>query len=103
MNSEYFELAYRRAILCRVVGLLKKDFTTALGNDEASEVIVCEDVIQSYAEVPEEEVVKFIAKLEVEESQLKEELSKFEFVRKAPKAEEAPHPGKKSSRRSRRA
>lgn len=93
-NPAYAHLAYRKAIIGRVVQFLSDEFL-ARSSDEAKDVLLCEDVFREDSEIPEETIEEYIEELQMKEQALQFELAKFEFVKRgdddavANKAEEA--------------
>lgn len=80
-NPAYAYLAYRRAIMLATINHLRETYTTINGTDPKG-TIVCEEVFQADAEVPNDEILQFIEELQEREAHLKLEMNKFEFIKK---------------------
>lgn len=87
-NPAYAHLAYRRSILRAAVALLQQKYTPINGEDP--ERIICEEVFQADAEVPEEEINQFVEELQEKEAFLGLEMKRFEFVRQDNGKEQEP-------------
>lgn len=80
-NPAYAHLAYRKAVLGRVVQFLSDEFL-ARTSDEPKDVVLCEDVFRDDSEVPMGNIEEYIEELQQEEESLRLELSRFEFVKR---------------------
>jgi hypothetical protein len=80
-NPAFAHLAYRRSIVVALVDELRENYM-ALSGDEPKKSIICPDVLQEDATVPEDEYLNVIEELELEAENLRLELMKFQFTKK---------------------
>ena len=80
-NAVYKELAYRKAILRWNINCLMNNVVGASGSPP-KETIICEDVFEVDREVDQDHVMDFIEELQLEEAQVRLEMSQFAFGKK---------------------
>lgn len=80
-NAAYKELAYRKALLRYTVNLLMTNVVGVNGSPP-KETIICEDVFEVDREVDQDHVLGFTEELQLEESQVRLEMSQFGFGKK---------------------
>jgi hypothetical protein len=80
-NPAYAYLAYRRAIIQQQIHYLQSQYTSVDGT-EPKDRMICEEVFQSDAEVPEREIIQFIEELQEKDAHLGLEMNKFEFTKR---------------------
>jgi hypothetical protein len=79
-NPAYAHIAYQKAMTKETIAFLE---TRYLGVDGSTpKPAFCEDVFQSDAEIPQEEILHFVRRLQQQEADLGLELQKFEFTRR---------------------
>lgn len=81
---EYAQLAYKRTIISALRHFLGEHVSSEM---PASKELLCEEVLASDREVPEEAFLDVIEDMEKEEQILRVQMTQFEFVRKERKAE----------------
>lgn len=80
-NPAFAHLAYRRSIVVALVDELRENYM-ALSGDNPKKSIICPDVLQEDATVPEDEYLSVIEELELEAETLRLELMKFQFTKR---------------------
>jgi hypothetical protein len=77
-NPAYSYLAYRRAVIQHVVHLLVRDYTAPTGQEPAQH-IYSDEVMRGDAEVPVNDIIRYIEELQQIDAELLLEMNKFEF------------------------
>lgn len=80
-NAAYKELAYRKALLRHTISLLMNRAVGSNGNPPV-DTIICEDVFEVDKEVDQDHILDFIEELQLEEAQVRLEMSQFAFGKK---------------------
>ena len=89
MNSEYIQLSYERGVLQALIRLSKDHFLKGDGDQPPRARVICEELPQTRGEVPQEEVLRVIHKLERMAQARELELSRFTMVKADYNEEEA--------------
>lgn len=80
LSEEYRNLAYKKALLNHLIQHVTA--TLCAHGGTAEQVVICGDVPGDYKEVSQEAVQKMLDSLNMQEAEVRVELSKFEIRRK---------------------
>lgn len=81
LDEHYMELAYKKAIIQRVIFFLKHTCLPEMG-EAPKEQIICEDVIYSNRIVPPAPITDLMDDLQESKKAIQLELDKYRFIRK---------------------
>jgi len=77
--KEYAQLAYRRSILSATQRFIQEHLSSEVPPERE---LLCEEVLASDREVPEEAFLEYLEQIQREEQSIRLQMSQFEFVRK---------------------
>ena len=78
--KNYAQLAYRRSILAAVQRFLRDHVSDEI---PATQQLICEEVLASDREVPDEAFLEVIEELQREEQEVRLQMSQYEFIRRS--------------------